>query len=173
MSELLERTDRLWSGQASIAEPDFHPFAGPRMLEELAPGVAFYKAFVNVTAVKTGDGLVLIDTGSYHPKSHRLSFEAVRKWSGELKPAPRQALARELTSLAGGLDKLLERARALHGAGDARLAAHLVDWAVEAEPRSREAHTLRAAVYQTLTESATSTMSKGIYGAAARESRDV
>jgi alkyl sulfatase BDS1-like metallo-beta-lactamase superfamily hydrolase len=88
----------------------------------------------------------------------------------ELKPAPRRALANEVVALAGGLDKLLERARALQQAGDARLAAHLVDWAVEAEPRSREAHALRAAVYQALMEAATSTMSKGIYGAAARES---
>jgi len=416
VSELLKRTDRLWSGQASTAEPDFHPFAGPRLLEELAPGVAFYKAFVNITAVKTGEGLVLVDTGSYHPKSQKLSFDAVRAWSGErvhaavythghvdhayglppfleeatarawrpprivghlnvlprmqryvetagynsiinarqfavptrwpvefqaptetfadrlslevggtrlelhhakgetddhtwvwipqaktlctgdlfiwaapnagnpqkvqryalewaralramaslgaelllpghglpiagaervrealtdtaayleslvrqtlerlnagetvyqileavrpppeleakpylrpvydepafivrnlwrcfggwysgvpseLKPAPRAALAKEVTALSGGLDKLLARAHALHQSGDSRLAAHLVDWAVEAEPRSREAHALRAAVYQALTEAATSTMSKGIYGAAARES---
>jgi alkyl sulfatase BDS1-like metallo-beta-lactamase superfamily hydrolase len=91
----------------------------------------------------------------------------------ELKPAPRQALAKEIVALAGGLEKLLERARSLHEAGDARLAAHLVDWAVEAEPRSREAHALRAAVYQALMQAATSTMSRGIYGAAARESRDV
>ncbi|MGQ0654389.1 MAG: alkyl sulfatase dimerization domain-containing protein [Betaproteobacteria bacterium] len=416
MSELLKRTDRLWSGQASTAEPDFHPFAGPRLLEELAPGVAFYKAFVNVIAVRTGDGLVLVDTGSYHPKSHKLSFEAVRKWSGErvhsavythghvdhayglppfleeagargwqaprivghvnvlprmrryvqtagynslinarqfnvptewpvsyqaptetyadhlaleaggtrfelhhakgetddhtwvwlprtktlctgdlfiwaapnagnpqkvqryalewaaalramaalgpelllpghglpiagaarvrealddtaayleslvrqtlerlnagetvyqildgvrappelvakpylkpvydepefivrnlwrcyggwysgvpseLKPAPRRSLANEMVSLAGGLERLLDRAQSLHRAGDSRLAAHLVDWAVEAEPRSREAHALRAAVYQALMEASTSTMSRGIYGAAARES---
>jgi len=54
MSELLKRTDRLWSGEASTTQADFHPFSGPRLLEELAPGVAFFKAFVNVTAVKTG-----------------------------------------------------------------------------------------------------------------------
>ena len=82
MSELLKRTDRLWSGEASTTQAEFHPFAGPRLLEELAPGVAFFKAFVNVTAVKTGDGLVLVDTGSYHPASHKLSFDAVRRWSG-------------------------------------------------------------------------------------------
>jgi alkyl sulfatase BDS1-like metallo-beta-lactamase superfamily hydrolase len=88
----------------------------------------------------------------------------------ELKPAPRQALAKEVVALSGGLEKLLERAKSLQRSGEARLAAHLVDWAVEAEPRSREAHALRAAVYRALMESATSTMSKGIYGAAARES---
>ena len=54
MSELLKRTDRLWSGAASTADPDYHPFSGLRILEQLAPGVAFFKAFVNVTAVDTG-----------------------------------------------------------------------------------------------------------------------
>ena len=417
MSELLKRTDRLWSGEASTTEADFHPFAGPRLLEELAPGVAFFKAFVNVTAVKTEEGLVLVDTGSYHPASHKLSFDAVRGWNGdrlhtavythghvdhayglppfltearerrwqpprivghdnvlprmqryvrtagynsiintrqfgvatqwpvefqaptqtyaqalefsvggvrfqlhhakgetddhtwvflpetktlctgdlfiwaapnagnpqkvqryavewaaalramaalqpelllpghglpiagaarvqaalldtaayleslvnqtlerlnagetlyeileavrppeelaakpylkpvydepefivrnlwrcfggwhsgvpsELKPAPRRALGRELAALAGGVGKLLERSGALLAAGDARLAAHLVDLAADAEPASREVHAARAAVYRALMEGASSTMSRGIYGAAARESQ--
>ena len=416
MSRLLERTDLLWRGAASTADPGFHPFAGPRLLEELASGIAFYKAFVNVTAVRTGDGLVLVDTGSYHPASHKLSFEAVRGWNGErvhtavythghvdhayglppflaeagargwapqrivghvnvlprmrryvdtagynsiintrqfgvptewpveyqaptetfhgalelavggvrfvlrhargetddhawvwlpdtrtlctgdlfiwaapnagnpqkvqryaaewaaalramaalepelllpghglpiagaarvraaltdtaayleslvrqtleqlnagatiydaleavrppadlaekpylrpvydepefivrnlwrcyggwytgvpseLKPAPRRELAREVAALAGGIARLLERAERLLAAGDARLAAHLVDWAADAEPGSREVHAVRAAVYTRLNESSSSTMSKGIYGAAARES---
>jgi len=416
MSELLKRTDRLWSGEASTAQAEFHPFSGPRLLEELAPGVAFYKAFVNVTAVKTGEGLVLVDTGSFHPAAHKLSFDAVRGWNGErvhtavythghvdhayglppflaearergwqvpriighanvlprmqryvrtagynsiintrqfgvatqwpvefqaptdvyadslelsvggarfqlhhakgetddhtwvflpetktlctgdlfiwaapnagnpqkvqryavewalalrkmaalapelllpghglpiagaarvqaalldtaeyleslvnqtlerlnagetlyeileavrpppaleakpylrpvydepefivrnlwrcfggwhsgvpseLKPAPRGALGRELAALAGGVERLLERSRALLAAGDARLAAHLVDWAADAEPDSGEVHAARAAVYRALTTAASSTMSRGIYGAAARDS---
>lgn len=418
MSELLKRTDRLWSGEASTAQADFHPFGGPRILEELAPGVAFFKAFVNVTSVKTDDGLVLVDTGSFHPLAHKLSFDAVRGWNqgrvhtaiythghvdhayglppfleeakgrgwmqprivghvnvlprmkryvetagynsiinsrqfgvetkwptqyqaptevfeqrhafavggtrfelhhakgetddhawvwlpqtktlctgdlfiwaapnagnpqkvqryavewaaalremaalgpelllpghglpiagaarvrealldtatyleslvrqtlerlnagetiyeilqavrppaelagkpylkpvydepefivrnlwrcfggwysgvpSELKPAPRQALAREVVFLAGGLEQLLERAQALLAAGDAQLAAHFIDWATDAEPGSSEAHAVRAAVYRKLLENSTSTMSKGIYGAAARESAE-
>jgi alkyl sulfatase BDS1-like metallo-beta-lactamase superfamily hydrolase len=418
MSELLKRTDRLWSGEASTAEAEYHPFAGPRMLEELAPGVAFYKAFVNVTAVRTDDGLVLVDTGSYHPVAHKRSFDAVRGWStetlhtavythghvdhayglppfiaeaaergwglprivghvnvlprmrryvetagynsiinsrqfaaetlwpteyqaptdtyaerlalsvggvsfelhhargetddhtwvwlpgtktlctgdlfiwaapnagnpqkvqryavewaaalramaalgpelllpghglpiagaarvrealidtaayleslvhqtldrlnagetiyqildavrpppeleakpylrpvydepdfivrnlwrcyggwysgvpSELKPAARADLAREVAALAGGLERLLERTQALLASGDARMAAHFADWAVDAEPASREAHRLRAAVYRALMQASTSTMSKGIYGAAARESAE-
>ena len=416
MSELLKRTDRLWSGAASTADPEYHPFSGPRMLEELAPGVAFFKAFVNVTAIQTGEGLVLVDTGSFHPASHKMSFDAVRHWNGErlhtaiythghvdhayglppflaeagerrwqpprivghsnvlrrmqryvqtegyntvintrqfghqtqwpvnyqaptdtfsdrldltvggtrfelhhakgetddhawvwlpqtktlctgdlfiwaapnagnpqkvqryavewaaalrvmaalgpelllpghglpiagagrvqealldtaayleslvtqtlarlnagetiydiiegvrppealaakpylrpvydepefivrnlwrcfggwhsgvpseLKPAPRRDLGREIAQLAGGVGQLLERSRALVASGDARLAAHLVDWAAEAEPLSREVHAVRAAVYQALAKAASSTMSRGIYGAAARES---
>ena len=418
MSELLRQTDQLWSGQASTAEKAFHPFAPLRVLEELAPGVAFYKGFVNITGVKTGEGLVLVDTGSYHPVAHKRSFDAVRGWNrehlhtavythghvdhayglppflaeagergwaaprivghvnvlprmrryvatagynsiintrqfgvetrwpveyqaptdtfsdwlalnvggtrfelhhakgetddhtwvwlpdtktlctgdlfiwaapnagnpqkvqryavewavalramaalapelllpghglpiagaarvsealldtaryleslvrqtlerlnagetvyeileavrppaelegkpylrpvydepefivrnlwrcyggwysgvpSELKPAPRRALSQEVAALAGGLEKLLERAHSLLAAGDARLAAHLVDWAAEAEPGSREAHALRAEVYRKLLEASTSTMSKGIYGAAARDSTE-
>jgi alkyl sulfatase BDS1-like metallo-beta-lactamase superfamily hydrolase len=417
MSELLRRTDQLWSGAASTSQPDFHPFAGPRLLEELAPGVAFFKAFVNVTAVKTDDGLVLVDTGAYLPASHLLSFEAVRGWNrdrlhtavythghvdhayglppflaearerswagprivghenvlprmqryvrtagynsvinsrqfavptqwpvefqaptdtfadrleldvggtrfqlhhakgetddhtwvflpgtktlctgdlfiwaapnagnpqkvqryavewaaalramaalqpelllpghglpiagaarvqsalldtaayleslvnqtlerlnagqtlyqileevrppatleakpylkpvydepefivrnlwrcfggwhsgvpSELKPAPRAQLAREFAELSGGVEKLLARASALLAAGDARLAAHLVDYAADAAPDSREVHATRAAVYGALMNAASSTMSRGIYGAAARESK--
>jgi alkyl sulfatase BDS1-like metallo-beta-lactamase superfamily hydrolase len=417
MSELLKRTDQLWNGQASTAMPDFHPFAGPRVLEQLAPGVAFFKAFVNVTAVSTEEGLVLVDTGAYLPASHKLSFEAVRGWNrqrlhtaiythghvdhayglppflaeagergwlaprivghenvlprmqryvrtegynsiinsrqfavetrwpvefqaptdtysdhlelsvggtrfqlhhakgetddhtwvflpetktlctgdlfiwaapnagnpqkvqryavewaaalramaaldpelllpghglpiagaarvrsalidtaeyleslvaqtlerlnagqtlyqileevrppaalearpylkpvydepefivrnlwrcfggwhsgvpSDLKPAPRAQLAKELAELSGGVEKLLQRANALLAGGDARLAAHLVDWAADAAPGSREVHAARAGVYGALMKAASSTMSRGIYGAAARESQ--
>jgi hypothetical protein len=45
-----------------------------------------------------------------------------------------------------------------------------VDWAAEAAPSSREVHAARASVYKALMDSASSTMSRGIYGAAARES---
>jgi alkyl sulfatase BDS1-like metallo-beta-lactamase superfamily hydrolase len=80
MSELLKATDRLWSGETTTERPEHHPFAGPRVLEELAPGVAFWKAFVNVTAIRTDEGLVLVDTGSFHPAQHEESFAAVRRW---------------------------------------------------------------------------------------------
>jgi alkyl sulfatase BDS1-like metallo-beta-lactamase superfamily hydrolase len=417
MSELLKRSDELWRGAASTADPEHHPFAQLRILEELAPGVAFYKSFVNVTGVRTGEGLVLVDTGSYHPVSHQRSFDAVRGWNAErlhtaiythghvdhayglppflreaasrgwaaprivghanvlprmqryvltegynsiintrqfaaptdwpvefqaptetfaervaytiggvrfelhhargetddhawvwlpdsrtlctgdlfiwaapnagnpqkvqryavewaaalramaalepelllpghglpiagaprvkealldtaayleslvqqtlerlnagetiyaileqvrppaalaakpylqpvydepdfivrnlwrcfggwysgvpseLKPAPRRELALEIATAAGGVAKLLARAESLLAAGNARLAAHLADWAAEAEPGAREVHAVRAAVYKRLMDEATSTMSKGIYGAAARDSR--
>jgi alkyl sulfatase BDS1-like metallo-beta-lactamase superfamily hydrolase len=417
MSELLKRSDELWRGAASTADPEHHPFAQLRILEELAPGVAFYKSFVNVTGVRTGEGLVLVDTGSYHPVSHQRSFDAVRGWNAErlhtaiythghvdhayglppflreaasrgwaaprivghanvlprmqryvltegynsiintrqfaaptdwpvefqaptetfaervaytiggvrfelhhargetddhawvwlpdsrtlctgdlfiwaapnagnpqkvqryavewaaalramaalepelllpghglpiagaprvkealldtaayleslvqqtlerlnagetiyaileqvrppaalaakpylqpvydepdfivrnlwrcfggwysgvpseLKPAPRRELALEIATAAGGVDKLLARAESLLAAGNARLAAHLADWAAEAEPGAREVHAVRAAVYKRLMDEATSTMSKGIYGAAARDSQ--
>jgi alkyl sulfatase BDS1-like metallo-beta-lactamase superfamily hydrolase len=96
-------------------------------------------------------------------------------WSGvpsELKPAPRRDLAREIAALSGGVGPILARARALLEAGELKLASHLVDTAAEAEPASREAHALRAEVYARRTAAETSTMSKGVFGAAARESRE-
>ena len=50
------------------------------------------------------------------------------------------------------------------------MASHWVDWAVEADPDSREAHALRSDVYARRVEAESSTMSKGIFRAAANES---
>ena len=96
-------------------------------------------------------------------------------WTGvpsELKPAPRRALGREIAALAGGIGPLLERARAALEAGDLKIASHLVDFAADAEPESREVHALRAEVYRRRVGAESSTMSKGVFGAAARESRE-
>jgi alkyl sulfatase BDS1-like metallo-beta-lactamase superfamily hydrolase len=94
-------------------------------------------------------------------------------WSGvpsELKPAPRAQQARELAELAGGVDKIAARARRSLDAGDLKMASHWVDWAAEAEPSSAEIHALRAAVYEKRVAAESSTMSKGIFRAAANES---
>ncbi len=90
----------------------------------------------------------------------------------ELKPAPRGAQAREIAELAGGVGKLLERASDYLGRGDLRMASHLADWAADAEPESSEVHRVRAEVYARRAKAETSTMSKGIFGAAARESSE-
>ena len=54
--------------------------------------------------------------------------------------------------------------------GDYRLACHLIELAVQAEPGSRESHAARAEIYQDRRKSEPTLMSKGIYAAAARES---
>jgi alkyl sulfatase BDS1-like metallo-beta-lactamase superfamily hydrolase len=90
----------------------------------------------------------------------------------ELKPAPRRNQAREIAALAGGIARLLERAEQCRDAGDLRMACHLADWAAEAEPQSAEAHRLRARIYGERARSEPSTMSRGIFGAAARESNE-
>jgi alkyl sulfatase BDS1-like metallo-beta-lactamase superfamily hydrolase len=89
----------------------------------------------------------------------------------ELKPSPRAQQAREIATLAGGVGRLLERARECAEAGDLAMASHLVDWAADAEPESGEVHQLRAEVYGRRTLAEPSTMSRGIFGAAARDSR--
>ena len=86
-----------------------------------------------------------------------------------LKPAPDASLAAELAVLAGGALKLAERGHALMES-DPRLACHLVELAVQAEPDNKGLHEVRAAVYQYRRGLETSLMSKGIFGAAANES---
>jgi alkyl sulfatase BDS1-like metallo-beta-lactamase superfamily hydrolase len=88
----------------------------------------------------------------------------------ELKPAPRVQQAREIVGLAGGIARLLARAAQCLDTGDLRMASHWVDWAAEAEPDSHEVHALRSSVYARRVEAESSTMSKGIFRAAANES---
>ncbi|MFQ5477605.1 MAG: alkyl sulfatase dimerization domain-containing protein [Candidatus Binatia bacterium] len=87
-----------------------------------------------------------------------------------LKPAAEAALAREMVSLAGGVEKLIDRARDLAGTGDTRLACHLIEMATSAEPGHKEAHGARAEIYGLRRKEELSLMSKGIYGYAERES---
>jgi alkyl sulfatase BDS1-like metallo-beta-lactamase superfamily hydrolase len=89
----------------------------------------------------------------------------------ELKPSPRRQQAREIAALAGGVSRLLARAQQCMEGGDLAMACHLVDWAADAEPDSREVHQLRAEVYVRRVFAEPSTMSRGIFGAAARESQ--
>ncbi|TVR26550.1 MAG: MBL fold metallo-hydrolase [Ilumatobacter sp.] len=91
----------------------------------------------------------------------------------ELKPAPRAALATELAGLVGGVEPLVRRATELADTGEFRLACHLIELAVGAEPDHREAHAVRADIYQRRRDTELSLMSKGVFAAAARDSRDV
>jgi alkyl sulfatase BDS1-like metallo-beta-lactamase superfamily hydrolase len=87
-----------------------------------------------------------------------------------LKPAPQGELAREVAALAGGAGALAERAQALAAEGNLRLACHLAEMAVQAEPESRAAHAARFEIYRERRRVESSLMAKGIYGTAARES---
>jgi alkyl sulfatase BDS1-like metallo-beta-lactamase superfamily hydrolase len=88
-----------------------------------------------------------------------------------LLPAPRAEQAREWVALAGGLERVLERAQALRAAGNLRLACHLVEFAVLAAPDSAPAHELRAAVYAARAASQTSSMARNILNHAALASK--
>nr|WP_312709754.1 alkyl sulfatase dimerization domain-containing protein [Aciditerrimonas ferrireducens] len=94
-------------------------------------------------------------------------------WDGEpdqLLPAPRAAQARVWVDLAGGLEPVLARARALAEAGDPQMACHLVEMAVLAEPTAAEAHELRAEVYERWAAAQRSSMARNILRHAARSS---
>ena len=88
-----------------------------------------------------------------------------------LLPAPRLQQAREWVELAGGLERVLDRAAALRAEGDLRIACHLVEYAVIAEPGSRAAHALRAEIYAARAALETSSMSRNILNHAALSSQ--
>ena len=96
-------------------------------------------------------------------------------WDGvpsHLKPSREAELGGEVAHLAGGVEALVARARALAAGGDLALAAHLADWAVAAEPAHRGAHAVRAEIYEARAAGAAALMTRGIFTAAARESRE-
>jgi len=88
-----------------------------------------------------------------------------------LKPAADAALATEIAGLAGGADALIDRAAALAADGDLRLACHLIEMAVQADPDSRRAHEVRAAVYDERRRTESSYMASGIYRSAMLDSQ--
>jgi glyoxylase-like metal-dependent hydrolase (beta-lactamase superfamily II) len=77
MGAIRDAADRLWNGDATTNE--LHPMALFLGLEEYRPGLAFVASFANVVAIATGDGLVLVDTGSAMAASG--IHAAVRAWS--------------------------------------------------------------------------------------------
>ncbi|MBK9181016.1 MAG: MBL fold metallo-hydrolase [Acidimicrobiales bacterium] len=96
-------------------------------------------------------------------------------WDGNparLKPPADAALAAEVAALAGGAAALVSRARDRAAAGDLRLAAQLVEWAVQAAPEDRAAHAARAEIYGERRRIEMSLMAKGVFGGAARESSE-
>jgi alkyl sulfatase BDS1-like metallo-beta-lactamase superfamily hydrolase len=88
-----------------------------------------------------------------------------------LLPAPRSQQAREWVALAGGLDNVLKRAETLRDEGDLRMACHLVEMAVIAEP-STEAHALRREIYEARAKEQVSSMGRNILNHAALASTE-
>ena len=88
-----------------------------------------------------------------------------------LKPAPEPALTEEIAALAGGAERLAARGRALAEAGELRLAGHLAELAALAAPELPAAQEARAEVFERRAAQASSTMARGIFSWAARESR--
>ena len=67
-TDILTLADRLWRGEASITQ--HHPVGLTGRLQPIDDRVAFLPAFANVSAFTTGDGLVLVDTGSEFTAAH-------------------------------------------------------------------------------------------------------
>src|SRR4051812_37902780 len=91
-------------------------------------------------------------------------------WDGEpdnLLPAPRAEQAAEWIALAGGGGNVLTRATELKAAGELRLACHLVEMAVLAEPASNVVHALRAEIYSERSATQVSSMARNILNHAA------
>jgi alkyl sulfatase BDS1-like metallo-beta-lactamase superfamily hydrolase len=89
-----------------------------------------------------------------------------------LKPAPDAVLAAEVAALAGGAGRLAERAQEVAAAGDLRLAGHLAEMAALAAPGDVGVHAVRAEVFGRRAAEERSTMSKGVFAWAERESRE-
>jgi alkyl sulfatase BDS1-like metallo-beta-lactamase superfamily hydrolase len=88
-----------------------------------------------------------------------------------LLPAPRAEQAAEWVGLSGGVSNVLQRVDELREAGNLRLACHLVEYAVIAEPGSKEAHDLRAEVYEARSKLQASSMARNILNHASLASR--
>jgi glyoxylase-like metal-dependent hydrolase (beta-lactamase superfamily II) len=95
-------------------------------------------------------------------------------WTGrpsELKPAPRAALAQEIAALAGGAGVLAKRALALLDEGQFRLAGHLADQALEAEPNNEVVQQAVARVYEARSQEESSLMASNLFAWAAESAR--
>jgi len=87
-----------------------------------------------------------------------------------LKPAPANELATELAVLAGGAAALASHAEILSDRGEHRLAGHLAELAVQADPDDPGLHRVRALVFSRRADLERSTMAKGVFRWAAAES---
>ena len=86
-----------------------------------------------------------------------------------LKPARAADLALELAQLAGGANKLAERAAVLATEGNTRVAAHLAELASAAAPSEKSVQATRALVLQKCIDRETSLMGKAFLAAYQRD----
>ncbi|SRR5579885_42309 len=77
MGVIRDTSEKLLSGELSVR--DRHPLAPTGECEEIADGVMFFRWFANVTAIKTREGLVMVDTGAYF--NQEATLELLRKFS--------------------------------------------------------------------------------------------
>ena len=91
-------------------------------------------------------------------------------WNGrpsELKPPPRDALARELAALCGGPQALAQRAEELAGKEEYRLASALADFALEAAPDDQDVQQAVVRIYRARSEREEGLMARNLFASAA------
>jgi glyoxylase-like metal-dependent hydrolase (beta-lactamase superfamily II) len=96
-------------------------------------------------------------------------------WTGrpsELKPSPRDAVAREIAAIAGSARALAERAERIAAAGDLPSACHLADYALEADPHDAGVCDVVAALYEKRAAGESSLMARNLFRAAAAYARE-
>jgi alkyl sulfatase BDS1-like metallo-beta-lactamase superfamily hydrolase len=78
-SRIRELAEQHWNGKGDLVHAH-HPVmpAEGRVAEELLDGVLYVKSVASITAVDTGDGLVMLDTGGPFDAQH--IFDVVRAW---------------------------------------------------------------------------------------------
>ena len=94
-------------------------------------------------------------------------------WDGyasNLMPATESEQAREIASLAGGVEKLVARAREL-ASSDMELACHLAEWAALAEPSNKDAQECVLDLFTQRAGDESSLMGRGIFMHAVREAK--
>ncbi len=111
-----------------------------------------------------------------HPKF--IVRNLLRLWGGwwdgnaaNLLPAPWAAQAAEVARLAGGVEHVVARGRALLDAGDDTMAAHLAEWATRAVPDDPATQALKRDVYARRLARAESLMARGIFRAAMHDAQ--
>lgn len=72
MGVIRDQAEKFWTGEITVAQQ--HPLAATGESEEVAADVFFFRWFANVTAIKSGEGLVLIDTGSHFNQAETLKL---------------------------------------------------------------------------------------------------
>ena len=72
MGTIRDQAERFWNGETTGSTQ--HPLMPTGDFEEVAAGVIFYRWFANVVAVKTEEGLVLIDTGAHFNQSETVAM---------------------------------------------------------------------------------------------------
>src|SRR4051812_27229558 len=77
MPSIRELAEKLWNGEVDTQE--YHPVSFRQTVgEEIADGVLYYKGIASANTIDTGDGLVMLDTGT--AQDTLTLHEEVRKW---------------------------------------------------------------------------------------------